>query len=68
MTLPVRVIKLGGSLLAFTWRGRDILRRAKGRPSDPRAGAGFPLVPFCNRLRGGVLPTRHTTRSVGKGR
>jgi aldose 1-epimerase len=42
---------LGGSVLAFTCNGQDILYRAAGRPpSNPLETAGFPLFPFSGRI------------------
>lgn len=36
----------------------DLLRRGKPRSDDPLDSAGFPLVPFCNRVRDGRFTFR----------
>lgn len=41
----------GGSILAFTWRGRPLLRESMG--PDILDAACFPLVPYSNRIAGG---------------
>lgn len=42
--------KVGGSVAAFTHKGRDILRPLPAGVSDPLQGAGFPLFPFSGRI------------------
>jgi aldose 1-epimerase len=44
---------LGGAVGRFTWDGRDVLRPAPEGASDVLDTGGFPLVPFCNRIRDG---------------
>ncbi|MGB1087359.1 MAG: hypothetical protein ACPG06_03225, partial [Alphaproteobacteria bacterium] len=41
---------VGGSVAAFTSKGRDILRPLPLGASDPLQGAGFPLFPFSGRI------------------
>lgn len=46
----------GGSIAAFTWRGRDIMRPATPEAitaRDPLGMAAFPLVPYSNRIAHG---------------
>ena len=43
---------LGGALGRFVWDGRDVTRPAPAE-ADVLATGGFPLVPFCNRIRDG---------------
>lgn len=45
---------LGGSILAFRWRGIDIFRPHLGG-INPLGFASFPLVPFCNRIAQGQI-------------
>lgn len=52
--------EIGGSIARFTYRGRPILRGAV-QPAGPLDGACFPLVPYCNRIRGGVFTFRGVT-------
>jgi aldose 1-epimerase len=42
---------LGGSVARFTWRDRDVLRRAPDRLDTVRNAACYPLVPYSNRIR-----------------
>jgi len=44
---------VGGSIAAFRWRGRDIMRAAPTGSSDPLEHSAFPLVPWSNRIRDG---------------
>lgn len=44
---------LGAALGRFTWDGRDVTRPAPAGTSDVLDAGGFPLVPFCNRIRDG---------------
>jgi aldose 1-epimerase len=46
---------LGGSIGRWRWRGRDLLRAAHAPASVEDMGC-FPLLPFANRIGGGVLP------------
>jgi len=60
------VPSLGGSILAFRWRGRDVLRPTKADAScvdAVRGTACYPLFPYSNRIAGGAFTfaaTRHT--------
>ena len=47
---------VGGSIAAFRWRGRDVMRPATTAAlaaRDPLGMAAFPLVPYSNRIRRG---------------
>ncbi|CAN5145469.1 aldose 1-epimerase [soil metagenome] len=44
---------LGCAVGRFTWDGRDVLRPAPVGTTDVLETGGFPLVPFCNRIRDG---------------
>jgi aldose 1-epimerase len=44
---------LGGSIGRFVWDGRDVTRPTPAEASDVLDTGGFPLVPFCNRIRDG---------------
>lgn len=46
----------GGSIAAFRWRGRDVMRPATAEAlaaGDPLGMASFPLVPWSNRIADG---------------
>lgn len=43
----------GGSLRSLQWRGLDLLRPQRG--AGVLESAGFPLVPFCNRIAGSAF-------------
>ncbi|WP_305098386.1 aldose 1-epimerase [Croceibacterium aestuarii] len=43
----------GGALAALRLGGTDVLRTMPGSAIDPLESACFPLVPWCNRIRGG---------------
>jgi len=46
----------GGAIAAFTWRGVEVLRPvsdARLRAQHGRAVAGYPLIPYANRILGG---------------
>ncbi len=45
--------QLGGALAGLRFRGREVLRRAPPGTDEPFASAGFPLVPFANRIAHG---------------
>lgn len=47
--------RMGGSIGRWTWRGRDVLRAAPVPGTVEDMGC-FPLLPFANRIGGGVLP------------
>lgn len=44
---------IGGSLAALRWRGVDVLRPMPEGAAGPLEAACFPLLPYCNRIRGG---------------
>ncbi len=44
---------LGGALAGMRFRGREVLRRAPPGAAEPLSSAGFPLVPFANRIANG---------------
>jgi len=44
---------LGGALGRFVWDGRDVTRPTPDGATDVLHSGGFPLVPFCNRIRDG---------------
>jgi aldose 1-epimerase len=44
---------LGGALGRFVWDGRDVTRPTPAGTTDALGSGGFPLVPFCNRIRDG---------------
>ncbi len=44
---------LGGALGRFIWDGRDVTRPTPADASDVLDSGGFPLVPYCNRIRDG---------------
>src|SRR5687767_10078430 len=52
----------GGSIARFDWHSPDrvvpILRGAAGAPQDVLEAGNFPLVPYCNRIRGGAFRFR----------
>lgn len=54
--------RLGGSILRFDHLGSGtavpILRRAESMPDSVLGAASFPLVPYCNRIRGGRFAFR----------
>lgn len=60
---------VGGSIYAFGWSGpqepddgpRPILRKCHGRLENVLEAACFPLVPYVNRIRGGVFTFRGRT-------
>lgn len=41
---------LGASVMALTWRGRNVLRPAPDDAADPLATGSFPLAPYANRI------------------
>lgn len=52
--------EIGGSIAAFRWRGRDLMRGLESvdwpsgdLPPGPESLASFPLVPFSNRIKNG---------------
>ncbi len=45
--------QVGGSIAAFRWQGRDVMRAAHPDATDPLDMAAFPLVPWSNRIRDG---------------
>ena len=47
--------EVGGSLWRFTRGGLDIMRPTADGVHDALLTAGFPLVPFCNRIRDGAF-------------
>ena len=51
--------RVGGSIARFDWaeKSREIpvLRGCRGAPSHVLEAASFPLVPYCNRIRGGCF-------------
>jgi aldose 1-epimerase len=53
---------IGGSVLAFEWIdddcARPILRKCNSRGENVLDAASFPLVPYVNRIRGGVFAFR----------
>lgn len=49
--------ELGGSMARFSRSGRPILR-GNDAPASPLDCACFPLVPYCNRIRGGAFAFR----------
>src|SRR5947209_1078390 len=53
---------IGGSILAFEWIdddcARPILRKCNSRGENVLDAASFPLVPYVNRIRGGVFAFR----------
>src|SRR6476661_8170952 len=51
---------IGGSIARFEHEGRPILRGSEG-PSSPLDCGCFPLVPYCNRIRGGRFNFRGKT-------
>lgn len=54
---------IGGSIASFTHRGDPILRGAEA-PNSPLDCGCFPLVPYCNRIRGGRFNFRGTTVEI----
>ncbi|MGR4862310.1 aldose 1-epimerase [Caulobacter sp. LARHSG274] len=44
---------LGGAVGRFSWDGREVLRPAPAGTGEVLETGGFPLVPFCNRIRDG---------------
>jgi aldose 1-epimerase len=48
----------GGSIAALEWDGRPILRKAMSGSANVLDMAGFPLVPYVNRIRGGSFTFR----------
>ncbi|MFD1612193.1 aldose 1-epimerase [Sphingomonas tabacisoli] len=51
---------IGGSIARFTYGGRGILR-GQDAPTSPLDAGCFPLVPYCNRIRGGSFTFRGKT-------
>ncbi|HEV2569087.1 aldose 1-epimerase [Sphingomonas sp.] len=49
--------EVGGSIASLTHRGRPILRGSNA-PESPLDCGCFPLVPYCNRIRGGAFDFR----------
>lgn len=49
--------ELGGSIASFTHKGRALLRGSDA-PTSPLDCGCFPLVPYCNRIRGGRFEFR----------
>ena len=47
--------EVGGAIALLTRRGIDILRPTANGATDPLAFASFPLVPYANRIGGGVF-------------
>lgn len=54
---------LGGSLLAFSVDGSDLVRRSLGA-TDPKSTACFPMVPWVNRINRGKFATSEAIHSV----
>lgn len=54
---------IGGAIAGFTRNGRPILRSAD-HPASPLDAACFPLVPYCNRIRGGRFAFRGRTVEI----
>jgi aldose 1-epimerase len=55
---------VGGGIARFDFRAGDgekipILRGVDGEPASVLDAASFPLVPYCNRIRGGTFRFRH---------
>ena len=48
----------GGSIAALRKDGQDVLRPMPEGSLDPLAASCFPLVPYCNRIRGGRFEWR----------
>lgn len=53
-TLTLRP-ELGGAVTRLGWRGRDILRPAPDRATNPLDTGCFPLVPYANRIDRGAF-------------
>jgi aldose 1-epimerase len=45
--------EVGGAIAAFRRRGQPIMRESPRDLDDALESASFPLVPYCNRVRGG---------------
>ena len=51
---------IGGAIASFTHEGRPVLRGCAA-PNSPLDCGCFPLVPYCNRIRGGRFNFRGIT-------
>ena len=49
---------LGGSIAGLHWNERPVLRQSPEALDEVLEAACFPLVPFCNRIRGGIFTFR----------
>ena len=52
---------IGGSIARLDAGNFPVMRGANGTPASPLEAASFPLVPFCNRIRGGTFEFRGRT-------
>lgn len=55
--LTVDLDRRGAAICGFRWKGADgithkLMRDGNGHDGDPLKASCFPLVPFCNRVRG----------------
>jgi aldose 1-epimerase len=61
--------EIGGSIVAFTWRGRPVLRPTPASALDEgnvRLASCYPLVPWSNRIRNAVLSFAGRTWSLAR--
>lgn len=59
----------GGSIAAWTWRGRSLLRPSDAAAlaaGDARASASYPLVPYSNRIRDARFDYRERTIELAR--
>lgn len=49
---------VGGSIVRFDVGNFPVMRGANGTVASPLEAANFPLVPYCNRIRGGAFTFR----------
>jgi len=54
---------IGGAIASFTHEGRSVLRGCAA-PNSPLDCGCFPLVPYCNRIRGGRFTFRGRTVEI----